>query len=123
MSSQEEQIEQRRKNLEALGQSAKVAAAIGPGIGPCCYEVDLPVIDRFQAAYPSLWERWVRPVRPGHWMLDLWRAVETLLQEEGVRPERILNPRLCTACHPELFFSHRRDRGVTGRQGVIGLVA
>ncbi|MBI2494792.1 MAG: laccase domain-containing protein [Candidatus Rokubacteria bacterium] len=45
-------------------------------------------------------------------MLDLWAANEALLAEAGVDPARIENPRLCTACHPELFYSYRRgDRG------------
>ncbi len=53
--------------------------------------------------------------------LDLWRAVELALNEAGVT--KIERTDLCTFCHPELFFSHRRDRGVTGRQGVIAAVA
>jgi copper oxidase (laccase) domain-containing protein len=52
--------------------------------------------------------------------LDLWRATELALEHAGV--EEIERTDLCTSCHPELFFSHRRDRGVTGRQGVIAAV-
>jgi copper oxidase (laccase) domain-containing protein len=53
--------------------------------------------------------------------LDLWTASERALHEAGCSKVERLD--LCTACHPELFFSHRRDAGVTGRQGVIGYVA
>jgi polyphenol oxidase len=53
--------------------------------------------------------------------LDLWRSVELALNEAGVI--EVERTDLCTFCHPELFFSHRRDRGVTGRQGVIAAVA
>jgi polyphenol oxidase len=53
--------------------------------------------------------------------LDLWRATELALERAGV--EEVERTDLCTYCHPELFFSHRRDRGTTGRQGVIATVA
>jgi copper oxidase (laccase) domain-containing protein len=97
--------------LQGLGAGAeRLHGAIAPSIGPCCYEVDEPVVAEFSRAYPSAWERWARPVRPGHWMLDLWQANEDLLAGAGVG--RIENPRLCTACHPEVLFSYRkRDRG------------
>jgi YfiH family protein len=93
--------------VESLG--GRVAAAIGPGIGPCCYEVGAEVAARFDA-----------DLLTGR-KLDLWRAAERALREAGV--EEIERADVCTACNPELFFSHRRDDGVTGRQGVIGLVA
>jgi hypothetical protein len=95
--------------LAALGARPEhLWVAVSPSIGPCCYEVDAPVIERFATAYPSLWEPWTRPVRAGHWRLDLWSAAETLLERAGVPPERIENPRLCTACHPELLYSYRK---------------
>jgi polyphenol oxidase len=93
--------------VEAVG--GKPAAAIGPGIGPCCYEVGAEVAERFDAGLVD--ER----------KLDLWTGAERALRAAGV--EEIERTDLCTACHPDLFFSHRRDQGTTGRQGVIGLVA
>jgi hypothetical protein len=51
--------------------------------------------------------------------LDLWTAAEHALAGAA----SVERTDLCTACHPELFFSHRRDRGVTGRQGVVARVA
>ena len=53
--------------------------------------------------------------------LDLWRATELALNRAGVA--EVERTDLCTFCHPELFFSHRRDHGTTGRQGVIAAVA
>jgi YfiH family protein len=94
--------------VDALGPGS-VAAAIGPSIGPCCYEVGAEVADPFG---PDV-------MRGRH--LDLWAASERALRAAGV--ERIERIDLCTACNPDLFFSHRRDRGVTGRQGVIARVA
>ena len=92
---------------------AAVRAVIGPGIGPCCYEVG----DEIRAAYHA---RFGEAVIHGR-RLDLWTATELALRESGVAD--VERADLCTACNPELFFSHRRDAGVTGRQGVIGYVA
>lgn len=95
----------------ALGEG-RLAAAIGPGIGPCCYDVQDDVAVPFRARFGS------RVVKDGR--LDLWSAAEQALREAGVRTVERLD--LCTCCHPDLFFSHRRDRGITGRQGLIGYV-
>jgi hypothetical protein len=76
-----------------------VAAAIGPGIGPCCYAVG----DDVRAVFGTT-ER----------TLDLKAQARARLEAAGV-PE-IHDCGLCTACDPERFFSHRRDRGRTGRQ-------
>ena len=96
----------------AGGRADRLAATIGPSIGPCCYEVDAPVVSEFRAAYPSMWEHWARPTAPGRFMLDLWMANEALVAAAGVDPARIDNPRLCTACHPDLLYSYRKgNRG------------
>jgi YfiH family protein len=97
--------------VEALGPGP-VEAAIGPGIGPCCYEVGEEVARPFTARFGGV-------VSGGR--LDLWTASERALREAGCADIERLD--LCTACAPERFFSHRRDGGVTGRQGVIGVVA
>jgi copper oxidase (laccase) domain-containing protein len=90
-----------------------VAAIVGPGIGPCCYEVG----DDIRGTYRS---RFGADVVRGR-SLDLWTAAEAALHEAGIDSVERLD--LCTACNPERLFSHRRDSGVTGRQGVIGYVA
>jgi YfiH family protein len=96
----------------ALGDGA-LTAAIGPGIGPCCYEVGPEVAGPFEAAFgPEV-------LTDGR--LDLWRSTELALERAGVA--EVERTDLCTYCHPELFFSHRRDRGTSGRQGVIAAVA
>lgn len=94
----------------ALGDG-KLAAAIGPGIGPCCYEVGEQVAEPFRVAYDDV----VRDRR-----LDLWSAAEQALREAGC--QEVERADLCTYCHPELFFSHRRDKGRTGRQGVVAYI-
>jgi YfiH family protein len=82
------------------------AAAVGPGIGRCCYVVGDEVRARFDDRFAD-----------GR-MLDLRAIAEDRLRTAGV--ERIEQVDLCTSCREDLFFSHRRDAGVTGRQG--GLV-
>ena len=98
----------------ALGASpARLRVAIGPSIGPCCYEVDEPVVSDFTHAFgETRWRRWARPSSNDRLLLDLWTANEELLADAGVDPARIENPRLCTACHPTLFYSYRKgNRG------------
>ena len=90
-----------------------VAAAVGPAIGPCCYEVGPEVAEPFAALYGP-------GVLRGR-NLDLWTAAELALRAEGV--EQITRFDLCTACNPELFFSHRRTGKPRGVQGVIARVA
>ena len=92
---------------------APASAVIGPGIGPCCYEVGEEVAEAYRARFGG------DVVRGRN--LDLWTAAERALRDAGVESVERLD--LCTACNPDLFFSHRRDQGVTGRQGVIGYVA
>lgn len=91
-------------------------AAIGPAIGPCCYAVDAPVVERY-ARWP--WRDSVfAAAGPSQWMLDLWEANRVQLQEAGVSPDAIATAALCTSCHPTLFFSHRRD-GRSGRMAAF----
>ena len=83
-------------------------AAVGPGVGGCCYEVGPEVLAEFED---------LDHVADGR-MLDLPAVISQRLERAGVSEVHHLD--LCTSCHPDLFFSHRRDRGVTGRQA--GLV-
>jgi YfiH family protein len=92
--------------VQAVGATA---AAVGPGIGRCCYEVGEEVLDAFEPLGDG--------VASGR-MLDLVEVARRLLDAAGVR--NVQTADLCTSCNPELFFSHRRDRGRTGRQA--GLV-
>jgi YfiH family protein len=90
----------------ALGDGPK-AAAIGPGIGVCCFEVG----DDVRAAFPDH-----TGAQRGR-NLDLKAVARRQLRAAGV--EQVDDCGLCTFCEPELFFSHRRDQGVTGRQAGI----
>ena len=94
--------------VAALGDGAKTAM-VGPAIGPCCYEVGEEVASLFDA-----------DLTVGR-KLDLWSAAERALRAAGV--EQVERTDLCTRCHPELFFSHRRSGRARGVQGVLGAVA
>jgi YfiH family protein len=83
------------------------AAAIGPGIGRCCYEVGDEVLAEFAG---------LDGVADGR-MLDLRMVARRKLEAAGVTA--IEDVDLCTSCRDDLFFSHRRDHGVTGRQGGV----
>jgi polyphenol oxidase len=87
------------------------AAAIGPGIGPCCYEVGEEVLSAFAD---------LDGVARGR-MLDLTAVATALLERAGVGT--IESSGLCTSCNPELFYSHRRDGERTGRQAGLAWMA
>jgi YfiH family protein len=88
------------------------AAAIGPGIGPCCYEVGPEVT----GAFADLGEA----IATGR-MLDLPEVARRTLARAGVT--EVESADLCTFCEAELFFSYRRDGGTTGRMGSLAWIA
>lgn len=94
---------------------ADLVAAIAPSIGPCCYEVREDVAGEWRARHG---ERHL--LRQGErTVLDLWGAIRDQFEHAGVRPDRIDLAGVCTRCHPELFFSYRRDGERTGRFGSL----
>jgi polyphenol oxidase len=99
--------------IVARGAAAVEAtdAAIGPGIGPCCYEVGPEVLDAFAHLGEGI---------ASDRMLDLPEVARRLLGAAGVRRIESADP--CTRCNPELFFSHRRDAGRTGRQAGLAWI-
>lgn len=95
----------------------RVVAAVGPSVGPCCYEVDAPVVE---AMGPWL-DGALAPSRPGHWMLDLRAVALRQLRAAGLAAEGISLCPACTACHPHWFFSYRRDRRTGRMEALIAL--
>ncbi len=100
----------------------RLVAALGPSIGPCCYEVDEPVVGPLRAAFPDAWTAWARPAGRGRWWLDLWAANEAQLEAAGVPAAGIASPGLCTACRGDLFYSYRRDKGLVGRLAALAVL-
>lgn len=98
--------------VRAVGSAPGVFA--GPAIGPCCYEVGEEVLRAFRSRFGGGVEA------PGG-RLDLWTAAERAALEAGAAS--FAAARVCTSCHPSLFFSHRRDRGRTGRQALVATLS
>ncbi len=93
-----------------------VIAWIGPGIGPCCYEVGSEVAHQFSG--------FTLPGAPGEGArLDLRAAANDRLSRAGILDENLTGLPLCTSCEPDLFFSHRRatkeGQSTTGRQAML----
>jgi len=99
---------------------ATILVGIGPGIGPCCYEVDNQVKSLYEEDF-SYGRRLIEE-RNGKLFLNLWEANRSQMLDTGIREEHIELAGLCTSCHPQFFFSHRRERGRTGRfAALIGM--
>jgi polyphenol oxidase len=104
-------VEEALRSMVALGANTEyMTALLGPGIGPCCYEVREDVRQAFQEA---CFEGSVFQTREDRLFLDLKRANRLLLERAGVR--QIYDTGLCTHCREDLFHSARRD-GSGGRQ-------
>lgn len=101
--------------LEALvaggASPERLVAAIGPSIQACCYAVSEDLALRFSRRFGPE----IAVCRGGQWYLDLPGAVRGTLRRVGLRDDRIDLLPDCTSCDAERYFSHRRDKGVTGR--------
>jgi YfiH family protein len=117
---------------------ADLVAAIGPAISACCYEVGLEVRGKMAdagATGPEL-ERWfferprasarnppmpnlTSPPRANHWYFDCWAATRDGLESAGVRRDSIHAAELCTASHPDMLCSYRRDGSPAGRLAAV----
>lgn len=94
---------------------SKMLVGISPAIGKCCFQVDEPVVSEFQAKLPWSAEFiTVDKTEEGKFFADLHSINQRILENCGLKPENIENSRICTKCHPDLFYSHRitgNDRG------------
>ncbi|HYZ90064.1 MAG TPA: peptidoglycan editing factor PgeF [Myxococcales bacterium] len=103
----------RALQLVAGADPARIVAAIGPCIGRCCYEVGADLASSFRNQYgPRAADDPQSAAKPH---LDLRFCVESALISAGVSKDRIEHAGGCTSCDISAFFSHRRDRGTTGR--------
>lgn len=106
--------------VSALGEigvpARELVAAIGPHIGSCCYEVDAPVVSALRSVYGDELEAALLPTRAEHWSLDLGELAKRALQRAGLAPPVVgFLKESCTFCHPERFFSYRREGASAGR--------
>ncbi len=111
----------RAMNEFFISRPRDIRVALGPAIGPCCYEVDEPVAGPLLKADPER-RRFLHPARKGHWMLDLQALNVHQIVQAGVREENVQQIPLCTACRTDLFYSRRAEGGIHGEQiSLIGL--
>lgn len=101
--------------LAGGGHAHDLRVAIGPSIGPCCFEVGPEVVAAVEAAFPgarsagAIVERSPRP------HVDLWRLARLAAEGAGVAPDAVDVAEACTSCQRDRFFSYRRDHGQTGQ--------
>ena len=135
-----------RMQMEFGTRPQDVIAALGPGIGGCCYEVGHEVVKEFSAKFPkarewfagpfdtlengdndSNWLPWLTMRPPGHApppprvQLDLIAANRAILASAGIAPEKIQSSDFCTSCRSDLFFSYRRERTTGRMMAAIGI--
>lgn len=94
-------------------QASELRAAIGPSIGPCCYEVDETVLSQVRRIAGA--DHTMTPTMTGKAMLDLKELNRHFMIKAGILPSRIELSTWCTGCRTDLFFSHRKEQGSTGR--------
>ena len=92
-----------------------IKVAIGPAIDQCCYEVDDKVISQIRDSIKEVPEDSVLAKGNGHYDLDLKKINKQILLNAGILAKNIEFSLWCTSCSVELFYSHRRDKGKTGR--------
>ncbi|WHZ23227.1 MAG: multicopper polyphenol oxidase [Nitrospira sp.] len=97
----------------------RLRMAIGPSAGSCCYEVDEPVLMRLREVFPE-WRTVVEPVGAHKAHFDLRAFVRRQALAEGLQSARIATVNACTICHPDLFFSYRRE-GVVKSTMISGI--
>ena len=116
----------RRMAAELGTHMRDVLVAIGPSIGPCCFEVGPEVVQEVEAAIPGAREAGAIVEGGARSHVDLWSLNRLAAVTEGVPPDQIDVGGLCTRCDHTRFFSYRRDRGTTGQLAafvVSGLVS
>jgi YfiH family protein len=131
-----------RMQMDCGSKPAEMLAAIGPCIGPCCYEVGAEFVTKFAAQFADADEyfdeartgdepnplQWLNMKPPGHQPppknvhLDLRKANRSQLVAAGLRPKNIYTSDLCPGCRTDLFFSYRKEGAQSGRMlSVIGI--
>ena len=104
------------KMHEVYGSEPKdIVAAIGPSICQSCYEVSDDVAEAFRANFTADEAADILLDKGnGKYQLDLWKANWYVLTDAGILPEHLSVTDLCTACHPDLLWSHRKTNGQRG---------
>jgi copper oxidase (laccase) domain-containing protein len=91
---------------------------IGPGIGPCCFEIQKDLELRANTEFAQFHDIIIKDGQ-GRCTWDLPNTIYQMLLERKIKEENIAWVRQCTSCHGDWFYSYRRDKGTTGRMGAI----
>jgi copper oxidase (laccase) domain-containing protein len=89
-----------------------LVAGIGPSIGPCHYQVGSEVVHAIRTEFPDFYQELLIK-RDGSTHLDLWKTNELQLRQNQVGSIEVAE--ICTACHVDTWYSHRAEKGKTGR--------
>ncbi len=102
--------------IERYGSDpADIIAAIGPSIGPCCYEVGEEVKAKVESSFGSTEGCLIKQIDSGKYHFDLWFANHKQLISNGLKGVNVETASLCTKCKPDVFYSSRASNGLTGR--------
>ncbi|MTI66493.1 MAG: peptidoglycan editing factor PgeF [Firmicutes bacterium] len=107
------------KMIDTYNSNPKdIIVGIAPSIGKCCYEVGQDVKNKFNENFTNL-QGVLKSTAKGKWHLDLKKANMIVLKEKGIPNRNIIVSDLCTSCNNDLFFSYRKEKGITGRMGAF----
>ena len=100
------------KTVEAMvrefgSKPENIIAAVGPSIGPCCFEVDAPVRDVFASIGSIAPYDFIKDDGSGKYHIDLWEVNRRVLTGAGIPDKNIISSGICTKCNSDMFFSHR----------------
>lgn len=109
-----------KKMQEQFGSNPQdILVALAPSIGPCCYEVDTPVLDQFKELEYLNLDKIFSNKGNRKYMLNLWEANKQILMHYGIKEENIELTDVCTNCYNKDFHSHRATKGKRGVNGLI----
>jgi YfiH family protein len=102
-------------------EPADIVAAIGPGIGPCCYEVGPEVVEAAESAFMGAWNTGnpILEEREGSTYFNLWEGIRCALLGAGLLDKNVTVEGVCTADNLEVFYSHRAEAGKCGLFGAV----
>lgn len=100
-------------------KSEDIIAAIGPSIGPCCFEVEKDVASKFYELQHLKTKSFIKKASDKKFYINLWEANKQILLNCGVKSGNIAISNICTSCYSELLFSHRKSKGKRGTMAAM----
>ena len=97
-------------------ERSNIITGIGPSIGPECYEIGLDVFEKINNTFGKKAQQ-ILLNKNGSYYFNLWQANRMILEDSGVQNVEVME--ICTACHTDDWYSHRREHGKTGRFGAL----